>query len=285
MFSPSDTNIFVVPDLHGNIKMLDLLLTEVLPLRNGDKVIFMGDYIDRCIDSHLVIDRLIEIKKKYEACVFLKGNHEYMVLVASGLIKKSQDSQDGNFRMWMANGGRETLQGYLNRNKSVRSLDLVRRGDIKSIIPKEHLQFMLDTIPLHEEDEFIFVHGGLNPEPQHIATIKDNISDYAELICWDRSLYETVEADAKDNIFQKWDKCIVTGHNGSKLLITDSFMMLDSGSPRELLLVEVNSRRALRAHYPLETGKTAWETESNVLIEEISIKNTVFKAGKIKRVQ
>jgi hypothetical protein len=282
MFRPSEKNLYVIPDIHGNIEMLNLLLEEILPLQTGDRIVFLGDYIDRGIDSHLVIDRLIEVKEQYEDCIFLKGNHEYMMLVAAGLIKKSQDSQDGNFRMWLANGGRDTLRGYLERKGSKRSLDLLNRRDITTIIPADHLSFILNTASLHEEDEFIFVHGGL--DPSFIKEIRCMIDDHAEYLSWDRSLYEVVIKNIKSNERNSWKETIITGHNGPNVIINDTFMMLDCGSPRELLVAEMHSRKALKASRGMEFGASSWESSPPIIIDEINLTDTSFREGKVKRI-
>jgi len=66
----------------------------------ADQIIFLGDYIDRGPASRAVIASLLELEK---ACstVFLRGNHEVMVLDAS------EDSTKAN--LWQSYGGSETL--------------------------------------------------------------------------------------------------------------------------------------------------------------------------------
>lgn len=281
MFRPSDNNLYVIPDIHGNIRMLEKIFEAILPLKNSDKIVFLGDYIDRHTASYRVIESLIAIKKQYPQCIFLKGNHEFMMLAAAGLISKSQDSQEGNFRMWMANGGRETVEGYLSLKKSLRSLDLIRRTDIKSLISKEHLSFMLDALPLYEEDEWVFVHGGLNPE--RLSDIRKDPLNYEEAMVWDRSLIKRVEDSIKMKIHLPWRECIVTGHNGSTIMIHDSFMMLDCGSPRELLVAEMRSKECLHVKPKLMTGKDNWGSEIEYEVEEYPLIPSVFKEGKVKR--
>ena len=67
---PSEQNcIYVIPDVHGAIDPLNKICDRILPLRKSDggkdKLIFLGDYIDRHVDSHKVIDFCIELEKKY----------------------------------------------------------------------------------------------------------------------------------------------------------------------------------------------------------------------------
>ena len=51
--------LYAVGDIHGRLDRLDALL-DVLPLRDGDRLVFLGDYIDRGPDSKGVVDRLRE---------------------------------------------------------------------------------------------------------------------------------------------------------------------------------------------------------------------------------
>ena len=66
--------LYAFGDIHGELEKLEELL-ETLPLASGDRLVFLGDYIDRGADSPGVIARLIELRDRYE-CTFLLGNHE-----------------------------------------------------------------------------------------------------------------------------------------------------------------------------------------------------------------
>ena len=78
-------NIYTIGDIHGQLHQLKLILKSILPLRKNegvqDRIIFLGDYVDRNKNSHLVLDLLIDLKKKYKSkLMFLKGNHEDMFM-------------------------------------------------------------------------------------------------------------------------------------------------------------------------------------------------------------
>ena len=77
--------LYVIPDIHGAYSLLEKILKRILPLRKSggvqDKIVFLGDFIDRHVDSHLVLDRLIELKKKYgDNVICLWVNHELKFL-------------------------------------------------------------------------------------------------------------------------------------------------------------------------------------------------------------
>jgi len=228
--------------------------SSILPLRKSegiiDRLVFLGDYMDRDVNGHLVLDYLIEIHKKYkDQVIFLFGNHEQILLSALNLMPNqniSLQSQDMWYRTWLANGGLQTLMGYLERVGNDTPAISLPRWRVKDIIPKEHIEF-LQTVPVnfYETDSFIFVHGGCDP---HLSVSKQE----PEVLWWDRSLCKFVKKciDSKKEDQIDWNKCIVTGHNASiKPIIHEKFMMLDiSATRKELLLTELNSLSAMCAH-------------------------------------
>ena len=51
------SRLLAIGDVHGCSRALDLLLADVCP-RGDDKIVTLGDYIDRGPDSKGVLDRL-----------------------------------------------------------------------------------------------------------------------------------------------------------------------------------------------------------------------------------
>lgn len=85
---PENTRIYAIGDIHGCSDLLETLLDQITAdnLMRADmqskKLVFLGDYIDRGPDSARVIDILTHgLPDGYEA-IFLKGNHEAMLLEA-----------------------------------------------------------------------------------------------------------------------------------------------------------------------------------------------------------
>ena len=243
---PADC-LYVIPDVHGMYAQLRLICNRIFPLRktNGvkDKLVFLGDYIDRRLGSPAVVDFLIEAKKKYkDQLVLLAGNHELMILDAMDPMKPA-----ARHNMWLLNGGEETLMAYLERaGESKESAKNFPRFRIKDLIPREHLNFYHNLEKYHETDNYIFVHGGLDP------TFDVSKHSIEELV-WDRSLFEYVQRHVRTPIPDAypldWKKTIIVGHSGAtgKPLITDKFMMLDISCANKLLVVELNSMQAFYA--------------------------------------
>ncbi len=140
--------IYAVGDIHGELQKLEALL-EALPSETGDRLVFLGDYVDRGSHSRGVVDRLIALSAE-RSCTFLMGNHESMLLDFIGWEGEYYDSGE----YFLANGGVETLLSY-----GVRDFDAVERGGWSP--PPDHERFFRELVPYHREGDYVFVHAGL----------------------------------------------------------------------------------------------------------------------------
>ena len=232
--------LYVIPDVHGMYRQLRLVLNRILPLRKSDggldRLVMLGDYIDRGTRGPDVVDLLIKLKAKYpHQLKLLKGNHEDMILE----VIKSSASSDA-YMMWMKNGGEETLAAYLKRaDITIENPYLFPRDRIKNIIPFEHLDFFSSLDLYYEDEDFIFVHAGCDP----FVPLGQQST---EPFLWDRSLYRAAYRGYKLPCL----RTIVTGHNTNRYgnpLVTEKFMMLDCSYVGNLLVVEMNSMDAFVA--------------------------------------
>jgi serine/threonine protein phosphatase 1 len=133
------TRHIVIGDIHGCKKTLEALILE-LKLTTDDLLIFLGDYVDRGPDSAGVIRFLMQLSQTYN-CVFLRGNHEQMML------DSLQDAQ--MMQSWLKYGGAETLMSF-----HVESVYEVPADIIEWL---EHLPYYFVT------HQAIYVHAGVNP--------------------------------------------------------------------------------------------------------------------------
>jgi len=140
--------IYAVGDIHGELEKLEELL-EALPLREGDRFVFLGDYVDRGPDASGVVDRLIRLEREWP-CVFLLGNHESMFLDFLGWTDEAFFGGDA----FLMNGGDRTLAsyGYFDREQPDRE---------GFRLPKDHEDFLLSLRLWHREGDYLFVHAGL----------------------------------------------------------------------------------------------------------------------------
>lgn len=167
--------LYAVGDIHGEAELLDELLAE-LPHQEGDRFVFVGDYVDRGPDSCAVVDRLVALSRERE-CTFLLGNHESMFLDFLGWRKPEYFAGDA----FLMNGGDRTLASY-------GYFDLDEPLQEKFRLPLEHENFYRNLVLWHREGDYLFVHAGLGR-----ALLLDGDLDYVlrrahpEDLLWDRS--------------------------------------------------------------------------------------------------
>ncbi len=171
--APTVGRLLAVGDVHGCRDLLQQLMQQVAPCAD-DQVVFLGDYIDRGPDSRGVIDYLLDFRERWPQTVFLKGNHEAMLL----------DFLAGRERLrYLLNGGETTLYDYREKGKLV--------------IPPNHLQFFHGLRLYFETEHHLFVHAGLRPgvSPQNQGE---------EDLLWIRE--DFLKSD------YRWGKTVVFGH-------------------------------------------------------------------------
>jgi serine/threonine protein phosphatase 1 len=132
-----------IGDIHGCNTALLQLLDHVQPSA-ADQVVFLGDYIERGPGSRQVIDSLLELRNRCSP-VFLRGNHEVMIL----------DAKEDPFKanLWQSYGGLEALVSY----------GAEFRQDWAAAIPNSHWKFLEKTVRFFETPDIIFVHACLAP--------------------------------------------------------------------------------------------------------------------------
>jgi serine/threonine protein phosphatase 1 len=246
-----DGCLYVIPDIHGAYGLLELILKRILPLRKKDKIVFLGDYIDRHIQSSKVVDRVIELKEKYnDRVICLMGNHELMLLEGLEFINTSSEEYvETQYEMWKMNGGLQSIIGYMNdvglRTDVMQFLQ--NKSRVKDIIPDEHVNFFRNLDAYYEEGNFVFVHGGCHPDQSPA-----NFSMHD--LVWDRTLCKLVLLLIDRGEELSWEKVIITGHNGGVFasknpIIKDKFMMLDCAGQNGLLVIEAHSMEAFMAEW------------------------------------
>jgi serine/threonine protein phosphatase 1 len=242
---PSDKNIYVIGDIHGKYSSLKMILSRITPLRKQDELIFLGDYIDRGVDSDKVIQKLIDLKNKYENVTFLSGNHEKLLLAALGLEEPCIPSTGGIApipgTLWLANGGKHTIFSYAEKknisNRDALSISLKR---YVNIIPQDHLDFLQGLYSYYDHSEYIFVHAGCDP---YIELSKQEES----VLLWDRSLWDFMRNNKNANV--SWDKPIVCGHNYYGPFYNPKYIMLDASGTNRVVCAELNSMTAYVSEY------------------------------------
>ena len=203
---------FAVGDVHGCDVALEMLLDE-FELAPDDRLIMLGDVIDRGPDSRRVIQMLIDVGK-FCRLDFIMGNHEQMLFDAM--------RSPAVANIWMGWGGAETLAAY---------------GGGLDDIPEEHLDFLAGGLPYVETDHHICVHANLEPgvplPDQSIAWLRWQHADGTEVP------YES----------GKWVVCGHTQMPDGLPHVRDGWVMIDTGAYNGgfLTAVELKSGETLQA--------------------------------------
>jgi serine/threonine protein phosphatase 1 len=137
--------VLAIGDIHGCSVALRTLLAAVAP-EPEDRIVTLGDYVDRGPDSRGVLDQLIALRGT-GTLIPLRGNHEVMMLAA----------RDGcDVPLWLTCGGRETLWSY--------GAPFPDPEELKRV-PAEHWYFMEhDCRDWYETPTHFFVHASAEPD-------------------------------------------------------------------------------------------------------------------------
>lgn len=136
--------VFAIGDIHGCATALDTLLTAI-PLRSGDRIVALGDYINKGPDSRAVLDRLVELHRTQQL-IALRGNHEIKLLRA---LEHQQSIINGT-----------TLVDFLTL------LSYGANGQAASLadIPPAHREFVqYQCQDWWETENYMFVHATIDP--------------------------------------------------------------------------------------------------------------------------
>ncbi|MFH1461799.1 MAG: metallophosphoesterase family protein [bacterium] len=152
--SVNNTNIITIGDLHGNFKALDAIITTLinqkvfindsLKLRDDHKIIVLGDYIDRGLNSLENILILMVLKLiNPDNVILLQGNHEDIDIFA----------YDRAYNL------RDELKQKLNENYEIIKTSYVKKfQNCFKLLPTAYL------LKNNQNEVFVFNHAGWTSE-------------------------------------------------------------------------------------------------------------------------
>ena len=174
--------IVAIADVHGELNKLKKLVEECDINFETDKLVFLGDYIDRGEDAAGVVAFVRDLQKKHpNNVVCLMGNHEDMAI-------RQVD-------YWSFNGKGATVKSYYKKYRDQARQKL--NADIA----------WFKRLPLYyETEDFVFVHAGIDPS----KPLKDQDRNY---LLWAREDYLYDQ--------RKFDKMVISGHTPSLAMFTE----------------------------------------------------------------
>ena len=151
--------IYAIGDIHGELRKLHriLQLIEAEGLSPTDRLVFVGDYVDRGPDSPGVIELLIKLKEQRPNSIFLRGNHDQAMLYARDIYdpKRETKKTHEDVLWWFNYGGRETIKSYGHTPG--------HGPHWYETVPESHWEFLEQTQMEFRESPYVFVHAGLVP--------------------------------------------------------------------------------------------------------------------------
>ena len=161
---PEGVRVYAIGDIHGRADLLGRLLDMIEDDAAGAEtdfapiVIYLGDYIDRGMQSYEVLDMVIAGPPHGFEAAYLKGNHEAMLL---------EFLDDATYGLtWRDNGGLPTLQSYGVAQKTLARHPMAYNeasSKLASAIPSLHHNFLRQLQLTEEVGDYFFAHAGIRP--------------------------------------------------------------------------------------------------------------------------
>lgn len=178
---PSGLRLYAVGDIHGRADLLVRLHERIAedaraaPPDTERVLVYVGDYVDRGLESARVLDCLIERPLPGFRTVHLLGNHD------AWLLAFLDDIEVGP--AWLRYGGDTTLVSYGLRTAAGADEEeqlAALQAQLRERLPPAHRVF-LESLPLSFElGDYLFVHAGVRPgvpierqEPQDLLWIRE----------------------------------------------------------------------------------------------------------------
>ena len=151
---------FAIGDVHGDIDQLFTLIGRLPTLTSDDRLVFMGDYLDRGPSSAEVVEYVRKVlpDETPAEVIALRGNHEDAWL-------RVRERGFPEFIMPRSNGALETMRSYRGEPPPGED-DPPRADEFEDLFggvffPPEHLEWFAQLPHWYEDEHAIYVHAGL----------------------------------------------------------------------------------------------------------------------------
>lgn len=194
---------FAIGDIHGALRHFEHLWEQLPEMDEHDTVVFLGDYVDRGLNSRGVLDTLRALPDRTPAgVVFLCGNHEQAWL-------RVVDQGWPEFVLPKQNGAWAFARSYLGVDDTGpeptgAELEILLRG---TFIPPDVVAWLRELGAWYEDDHAIYLHAGL-PRVDGRFLHPSEVSD-ATVLMWLRS---------KEFYMEYHGKRVVCGHTSTSTL-------------------------------------------------------------------
>lgn len=196
---PERVRVYAVGDIHGRLDLLDALTARIAAdarERPGpaDYIVYLGDYVDRGLQSRQVLDRMCAPPPPGFGTVHLRGNHE------QAMLDFLDDESTGE--AWLQYGGVQTLFSYgvHLRSETPEPDELAEARDrLAAALPRAHLSFLTHLRASITIGDYFFAHAGVRPgvpldaqEPRDLLWIRDSFltstADFGKVVVHGHSI-------------------------------------------------------------------------------------------------
>ncbi len=193
---------YVIGDIHGEIDKLKTIIEKINYDSTQDKLIFVGDYVDRGADSYEVYKYIKELDN--DKNIFIRGNHEEMMVDAV--------LNENKIDLWYHNGGQKTKVSFPNNSEL------------------KNAAHFFDSLPYyHTTQDHIFVHAGINPSKSLEEQTEHDL-------VWIREPF----LGAKSEDFKE-NRTIVAGHTPvAEVKFEENKILVDTGAGKGGILSAVD---------------------------------------------
>lgn len=154
------TRTLAISDIHGCAEQLKRLLARCGFDEGRDQLVLLGDYVDRGPGSRQAV-ALVRHLVQESGAVALQGNHDRrFVRVVQGRAHPAE------LRHFFEKGGAEAIGSYIGVRQASRIVP-ERIGEYRARIMSccgDHIRFLKHLPYFYEDERFIYVHAGLNPD-------------------------------------------------------------------------------------------------------------------------
>lgn len=203
---------------------------------DDDRLVLIGDLVDRGEDSRGVVERAIAIKAAApERVTILRGNHEQM------MIDWIKDPEGPEAEVWYFNGGIETLRSYVTA-----------KGELA--LPRQHFDFLESLPTWHEDEHALYVHAAL-PEGEDGQFLHPSEMPESPELIWSRNTNFYDSYRGKTVVFGHTIAGLYFGEKG-KVWINGDLIGIDTGAFMSGVLsgVELPSRQIYRVYGEIQNG-------------------------------
>jgi len=132
--------LLAISDIHGCFDTFHELVVNRIKLTKSDRLVLLGDYIDRGDKSREVVDFIIDLIDTGFDIIPLAGNHEEMLLESF--------NDNSILPLWLINSGDTTLESFKINN--IENIDRI------------YLDFFKSLGYYYRSGKYLFVHAGFN---------------------------------------------------------------------------------------------------------------------------